>query len=79
MSRRDRRADVRAARRDLRARGCRCHADIALLPNAHVKAVGASIGAMIRHQKGCPFGDQFVPLNRAGLMPSLVTSAGCRR
>jgi hypothetical protein len=80
VSRRDRRAEVRLARRSLRRRGCDCRPEITLLPRRAVAALGMTHGAAVRHDAGCPFGDRFVPLNRLGIVPEVVDRwQGCRR
>ena len=51
--------------------GCRCRPEITDAPIEQTHAIGAVAGWWIRHDSGCPFGDAIVPMNRAGIVPTI--------
>lgn len=73
------RTERRAIQRDLRRLGCDCTPTIDLRPRSAAAAVGATSGAYVAHELGCPLGDQCIPANRAGILPEFFTASGCAR
>ena len=40
-------------------------------PIEQTKAMGAQLRWLIRHDAGCPLGDSILPMNRAGIVPTI--------
>lgn len=79
MSRRDRRAFQRQARRDLAAIGCTCTPSVTSVSMERCRALGAADGVLVQHERGCSFGDRIAVWNAVGIVPPLWTGSSSGR
>lgn len=66
------RHDRRAVRHDLQRLGCTCDPSVVGVPRSAWPPM-ATLGALINHRAGCPFGEQIAIRNKAGKIPVIIT------